>query len=58
MVMSDGGIAPGGGEVSTMGGNSYITKGAPGAGLRLECTEPVGGDLRLIVAFRLSRDGE
>jgi hypothetical protein len=51
MVLSHPGIAPGGGAVVTNGG-APIAKGEDGADLRMTCSEPTGGQVRVIVSFR------
>jgi hypothetical protein len=53
MVLSHGGIAPGGGAVVTNGG-APITIGAADADLRITCSVPTGGDVRVVVSYRMN----
>jgi hypothetical protein len=53
MVLSHGGIAPGGGAVVSNGG-SPITTGAPDADLRLTCSAATGGSLRIVISYHLN----
>lgn len=55
VFMSHGGIGPGGGEVSSMGG-AILAIGELGEDLRITCSEATGGSLRLVVAYRLLVD--
>jgi hypothetical protein len=57
VFLAHDGIIPGLGEVNSNAG-SPLAHGAPGAGLRLECGNPGGAKIKVIVAWRISRDGE
>ena len=52
MVLSHGGIAKGGGAVVANGG-APITVGELDEDLRLTCSVPTGGSLRVVVAYRI-----
>jgi hypothetical protein len=51
MAYSHGGIIPGGGAVKNNGGQP-ITIGPAGASLRLECSAPTGGSLRVLIGWK------
>jgi len=53
MVLSHGGIAPGGGAIASNGG-SPITTGAADADLRLTCSAATGGSLRLVISYHMN----
>jgi hypothetical protein len=52
MVLSHGGIAPGGGAVVTNGG-APITIGAADADLRITCSAATGGSVRVVLSYRI-----
>lgn len=51
IAFSHSGIAKGGGAVATNGGQPLVV-GAVGDPIRLSCTVPTGGSIRVIVAYR------
>jgi hypothetical protein len=53
MVLSHGGVSPGGGAIASNGG-SPITTGAADADLRITCSAATGGDLRVVVGYHLN----
>lgn len=50
IVFSHGGIARGGGAVKANGG-APITIGGAGDGLRMTCTAPTGGSVRILIGY-------
>jgi len=54
MAFTHGGIAPGGGAVASLGGDSPLVIGAADADLRITCSAATGGDLRVVVGYRMN----